>query len=252
MQAEPPLVHHGPLRVGPGTWAIRQLHGEGLRDDPVLVNSFVIGGPTPALIDTGAPNNVRRWQEDLAAVVDPSEVRFVVVTHDDVDHCGNLALALEMCPRAVVVGLSSTFDSLDLWAPVPPSRQRVVAAGDVIELADRSLWCIAPPVLDSPTIAVFDDRTHIHFAADAFGLPVAQCVEDAAELSLDDVAQGLRSFARSVMPLIDDLTDDAWFRALRRVEALDAACVISSHGPALRGRWIDAAFAALRSLKAGS
>ena len=249
MHSEPPLVHHPPLRVGAGTWAIRQLHGEGLRSDPVLVHSFVVTGGASTLIDTGAPNNAERWREDLLSLVDPADVRWIVATHPDVDHCGNLAIALDLCPRAVVIGLPTTFDSLDLWLPVPVPRQRIVEVPDTLELPDRTLRFVAPPVADWPTVAVFDTRTQTFFAADSFGVPDAQCIEDAGELSLGDFAEGLCSFARRVMPSVDDLSDQAWARALRRVEDLDPACVISSHGPALRGRRIAEAFAALRDLK---
>jgi len=54
------------------------------------MNSMVIRGAEPVLVDTGAPAVRPQWLEAAWSVVDPIDVRWVFLTHDDRDHSGNL------------------------------------------------------------------------------------------------------------------------------------------------------------------
>ena len=51
---------------------------------------MVIAGTEPAIIDTGSLNNRRHWMEDTFGLVDPVDVKWVFLSHDDSDHTGNL------------------------------------------------------------------------------------------------------------------------------------------------------------------
>src|SRR5947209_20573258 len=64
----------------------------------------------------------------------------------------------------------------------PLSRTRWVNDGDHLDLADRRLVFMRPPVYDSPTTrGVFDDRTGVYWAADSFATPVTPAVEQRVE-----------------------------------------------------------------------
>ena len=54
------------------------------------MNSMVIRGAEPVLVDTGAPAVRPQWLEAAWSVVDPMDVKWVFLTHDDRDHAGNL------------------------------------------------------------------------------------------------------------------------------------------------------------------
>ena len=54
------------------------------------MNSMVIRGVEPVLVDCGAPAVRPQWLEAAWSVVDPIDVRWVFLTHDDRDHSGNL------------------------------------------------------------------------------------------------------------------------------------------------------------------
>lgn len=82
----------GPVHITGDTWLIPNSLPAG-PELIVPVNSMVITGAEPVLIDTGAPVHRDRWLDAVFSVVDPADVRWVFLSHDDVDHAGNLELA---------------------------------------------------------------------------------------------------------------------------------------------------------------
>ena len=66
----------------------------------IYINSMVILGAEPVIVDTGTPANRTQWLEDVFSLVEPEDVRWIFLSHDDVDHTGNLDEALAACPNA--------------------------------------------------------------------------------------------------------------------------------------------------------
>ena len=90
-----------PVPVAPDTWLIPDLAAA----EPgtyVPVNSMLIRGAEPILVDSGAPIHRERWLEQVFSLVDPEDVRWVFLSHDDGDHTGALHDVLALCPRATV------------------------------------------------------------------------------------------------------------------------------------------------------
>ena len=69
----------------------------------VSANSLVIRGAEPVIVDTGCALVRDDWAERAFSVVEPEDVRWIVITHDDHDHIGNIDLVLERCPNATLV-----------------------------------------------------------------------------------------------------------------------------------------------------
>jgi flavorubredoxin len=66
----------------------------------VYINSMVILGKEPVIVDTGTPANRKQWLDDVFSLVEPEDVRWIFLSHDDVDHTGNLDEALTARPNA--------------------------------------------------------------------------------------------------------------------------------------------------------
>src|SRR4051812_46556242 len=64
------------------------------------MNSMVIRGKEPVIVDTGSPANRDAWLDAVFSLVEPDDVRWVFLSHDDRDHSGNLLDVLEACPNA--------------------------------------------------------------------------------------------------------------------------------------------------------
>jgi hypothetical protein len=68
---EVPTTCLPPTRLDAHTWLIHQVQHALGAPLSVYLNSMVITGAQPVIIDTGSPNNRGRWLDDVFGVVDP-------------------------------------------------------------------------------------------------------------------------------------------------------------------------------------
>ena len=64
---------------------------------------MVITGAEPVIVDTGNELSRDEWMEAAFSIVDPADVRWIFLSHDDHDHIGNLTAVLDACPKATLV-----------------------------------------------------------------------------------------------------------------------------------------------------
>jgi glyoxylase-like metal-dependent hydrolase (beta-lactamase superfamily II) len=64
------------------------------------VNAFVIKATEPVLVDTGMGMDSEEFMKALKSVINPQDLRWVWLTHDDADHTGSLRKVLEAAPAA--------------------------------------------------------------------------------------------------------------------------------------------------------
>src|SRR5690349_6877014 len=92
-----------PTKIAADTWVIHQVQQALGQPLDIFLNSMVILGAEPVIVDTGTPANRMQWLTDVFSLVDPEDVRWIFLSHDDVDHTGNLEQAMEACPNAKLV-----------------------------------------------------------------------------------------------------------------------------------------------------
>src|SRR5262249_10217692 len=66
----------------------------------LLVNAFVLKSEQPVLIDTGLAVDSDSFMEALRSIIDPRDLRWIWVTHDDADHTGSLPALMQAAPQA--------------------------------------------------------------------------------------------------------------------------------------------------------
>src|SRR3954452_7498750 len=66
----------------------------------IPVYSFVLLSQQPVLIDTGLGIDTPEFVDALRSVIDPAELRWIWLTHDDSDHAGGLRTIMELAPNA--------------------------------------------------------------------------------------------------------------------------------------------------------
>ncbi len=237
-----------PYEVAQDTFVIPWL----LEAPPVglfCMNSLVIRGREPILVDTGSPANRAEWLENVSNVVDLEDVRWIFLSHDDRDHSGNLLAALEACPNATLV---TTWFSIGRMAEewmTPLERCRFVNEGDRLDIGDRTLTAVRPPVFDNPTTrGVFDDRTGVFWGVDTFALPVAEPLEDVADIPKEDFMAGQLLGSRLVAAWHPWLDEGKFCRHVDSVQSMPIEVVASCHSPAIRGAHLSRAFDVLRQL----
>jgi len=236
-----------PQLIAPETWLIPNLApaGEGLY---LPVNSMVIRGRQPMIVDTGAPVHRKLWLEKVFSVVEPEDVRWIFLSHDDGDHTGGLMDVLERCPKATLVTNFFSVERLALEKPaLPLHRMRWMEPGDSLDIGDRVLRLFRPPIFDGPTSrGLYDPKAEAMWIVDTFACMTPGAL-DADEMSRETLEQ-MPAMNSAVSPWHAWLDRAAYGRHVDAVEAFGARTVASAHGPVLRGERLDDAFDRLRSL----
>jgi flavorubredoxin len=244
-------TYEQPYQVARDTWVIPHVFPVPAAGS-LFVNSMVIAGREPIVVDTGSPLVRDHWLEQAWSIVDPADVRWVFISHDDSDHAGNVADVAAACPAATFVASWLTFGHLQLGGVLlPPERCLIVGDGDRVTAGDRTLVVLRPPIYDSPgTRGLFDTASQVLWASDAFGGFMPAPAEDAADLPRTDWEDGVAALSRLLCPWLV-LVDDASYQAtVDRVASLTPAAIATCHGPTVRDGGIEPALRLVRRLPA--
>lgn len=239
-----------PQLIVDDTFLIPDDLGAGSPPAVIQLNSMLIRGRQPVVVDTGAPINRERYLEQLFGLVEPEDVRWVFVSHDDIDHTGNLQAVVDACGRATLV--TSWLAMVRLTAgglSLDPDRWRRVGDGDVIDVGDRALVVQRPPLYDSPTTyGLLDTATDVYWAADCFAAVLPTRVLEAADVPADQWRRGFVDFQQWHSPWLTGLEARWWNGTVDRFAARPLRAIASAHGPILRGEQIGMATDLLREL----
>jgi hypothetical protein len=126
---------------------------------------------------------------------------------------------------------------------------RWVNHGERFDAGDRTLHAVCPPVWDGAgTRGVFDPKTGVYWAADAFASQLTHPVTSAAELDHEFWVESFLHDGRLAVGW-HSLLDPAKFDAHVALSAdLSPAVVASAHGPVLAGEFVGEAFDLTRQL----
>jgi glyoxylase-like metal-dependent hydrolase (beta-lactamase superfamily II) len=198
------------------------------------VNAYCVLGTEPTLVDTGLSPVTDAFRAALWDLVDPADLRRVVVTHDDRDHTGSLRAILDEAPSArVVTNFVSMVKIGEDWM-LPFDRLQLVNIGDRVPIGDDVLEVFRPPTYDSPgTLAFHAMGRNVCFGSDCFGAFLPGDVDlatTADELPLDAYVGGVAVFNSGLSPWLHDLAPDRWTAVLAGVRARGIGTWMSTHG----------------------
>lgn len=200
------------------------------------IHAYLIKSREPILIDTGLYTQTEGFLEALWSEVEPDELRWIVVTHEDNDHAGNLAPIVERAPRAQVV--LSFLSMLKYGRPdlLTPERVRIATPGEPLDLGGRLIDVVRPAVFDSAgTVTYFDRATGSLFSADTFGGLVPAPATDADALGAAYL-EGSAIFMSANSAWLHDADPAKFGRRVDVVRALAPAVLLPTHGCPLLGR----------------
>lgn len=238
------------MEIAPETWVIQATQGEGTAPMAVHMNAMVIRGKEPVVVDTGCPANRDRYLDDLFSIVEPEDVRWVFISHDDVDHYGNLHEVMAACPNATLVATWFLCERLlGERLDVPPTRWRWVGDGESFDAGDRTLAAIRPPLYDSPTTrGLFDSKTGVYWASDCYATSVQQGTAFVDALDQDAWAEGFTTFQLWNSPWVGLVEPAAFEVECRRIEQLRPSAIATAHGPTIEASHVQRAFELLRAV----
>jgi len=213
------------------------------------VNSLLIRGEEPIVVDTGAPVHREHWLELVYGLVDPADIRWVFLSHEDGDHVGGLDTVLEDAPNATLVMNFFSTERRALESPVPIERSIWREAGETFDAGDRRLRLVIPPIFDGPaTRGLFDEKTGVLWSVDSFAsltVEGAHRVEEVPAALYDETFLLFNSMVSPWHQWLDPVRYDAHVDS---VEALAPQAVATAHGPILTGDAIHDAFDRVRTL----
>jgi flavorubredoxin len=236
MPPKPTVNHHAPLEIGRDTYLIRSMFGEGEGPVAVYVNSMVIAGPEPIVVDTGTVVNRDQWFADVFSLVEPEDIKYVFLSHDDHDHVGNVVELLERAPQATLITSWFSAERLAGDFHVPVERTRWINDGESFEAGGRTLAVVRPPLYDAPTTrGLYDPRSGVYWAVDTYGTIVPNPVDDVADLDPGFWDEGFLGLNRMNSPWHAIVDANLFSKEVARVEALGATVLASGHGPVITG-----------------
>jgi flavorubredoxin len=237
-----------PVPVAPDTWLITNIAPVG-PGAFIPVNSMLIRGEEPVIVDTGAPVHRERWMQQVFSLVDPDDVRWVFLSHDDGDHTGALHDVLDLCPNATVVTNGFATERLNLERALPLTRLRWMEPGESFDAGDRRLRLILPPIFDGPTTrGLLDERTGALWAVDSFAAFTTGAVHRQEDLPADLYEETFPVVNSLVSPWHQWLDPERYSRHVDSIAALRPEAIASAHGPILTGDAIPDAFDRVRAL----
>lgn len=239
-----------PIEIARDTFVIHDAYSPPGAPGAVHMNAMLIRGAEPVVVDTGTPLNRAGYLDDLFSLVDPEDVRWVFVSHDDVDHYGNLHEVMEACPNATLVASWFLCDRLAVdRLDVPPFRWRWLNDGETLDVGDRTLAAIRPPLYDSPTTrGVFDPTTGVYWASDCYATPVGSPTAFVDELDPDAWEAGFMVFQTWNSPWSTMVDPIRFGEACAVIEQLGVSTIATCHSPTIGASQVARAFELLRAV----
>ncbi len=212
----------------------------------LAINSFVLHGDVPVLVDTGPVLERESFMTALTSVIDPADLRWIWLTHTDGDHIGALGQLLAGYPGINVITTFLGVGIMSVSDPLPMDRVHLVNPGQSITLGSRTLTAFRPPTFDNPsTTGFFDVVSRVLFPADCFGALLQDVPQDAADLSESDLREGQVFWATIDSPWLHGVDRGKLVHELDAVAELEPSLILSSHLPAAPGGMIDRFVASL-------
>lgn len=212
----------------------------------VPINSFVLKGREPLLVDTGAVVHSSDFMAALRSVIDPADLKWLWITHTDFDHMGSLQQLLAENPKLRVITTFLGVGIMSLAAPLPMDRVYLVNPGETITVGDRTLSAVRPPAFDNPsTTGFYDSKSGAFFSSDCFGALLSTVPQNAADLSDADLRDGQVFWATLDAPWLHKVDRTVFAGELEGIRRMAPKLVLSSHLPAAPGHMTDRLLASL-------
>lgn len=137
----------------------------------ISYNSYVIIDEKVAVMDTIDARATDEWLANLDEALAGRQVDYLVVSHMEPDHAGNIKLLMEKYPEMQVVGNAKTFAMIPQFFDVDiADRSVVVKEGDALSLGKHTLQFFMAPMVHWPEVMVtYEQSEKILFSADGFG-----------------------------------------------------------------------------------
>lgn len=211
--------------VGTDDRAIDLFESQYIVPNGVSYNSYVILDEKIAVMDGVDERAEEVWFQNLEKVLDGKMPDYLVVSHMEPDHAGNIQKFMEKYPQTQLVVNAKALSMLPQFFTLDMSaRSVVVKEGDELSLGNHVLTFVMAPMVHWPEVMVtYDAHDKVLFSADGFGKFGAL---DADE----DWACEARRYYFGIVGKFGMQVQNL----LKKAAALDIQIICPLHGPVLK------------------
>jgi len=196
------------------------------------VNAFVLNAAQPILVDTGLVPLSDEFMEKLSSVIDLTDLCWLWLTHTDQDHIGSLWRVLEAAPELRIITTYLGVGKMSLFSPLPMDRVHLLNPGQSIDVGDRILTAIKPPIYDAPeTTGFYDPKSAALFSSDCFGALMSEPSDSAAGIGTEKLRDGMVFWATIDAPWLHLVNRTLFEKNLNSIRELSPKLVLSAHLP---------------------
>jgi len=200
----------------------------------VSYNAYLINDQKKAIVDLAKAFKTDEFFDQIAEIVELSEIDYVVINHMEPDHTGVLRTLRKMAPHAIILGSAKTKGMLESFYGIS-ENVRVVEDGETLPLGQRTLQFFSTPFVHWPETMMTYETTHrILFSCDAFGgygaLPGSIFDDECVDLDFYQ-EEALRYFVNIIAKFGGPV-----LRAIAKLADVPVEIVAPSHGLIWRER----------------
>ena len=137
----------------------------------ISYNSYLILDEKVTLMDTVDSRATEEWLDNLDKALAGKSIDYLVVSHMEPDHAGNIKNLIDRYPEMQIVGNAKTFAMIPQFFDVDITERSVtVKEGDTLSLGKHTLQFFMAPMVHWPEVMVaYEQSEKILFSADGFG-----------------------------------------------------------------------------------
>jgi flavorubredoxin len=199
------------------------------------VTSMILRGEQPMILDTLAIVHRETFLEEAFNIVEPEDVRWLFISHEDRDHTGSIMQVMEMCPNAKLITNFLMLGKLGEEFSIDPHRVHLLNDGEQLDIGDRTVTALRPPLFDSSaSMGLWDPKSEIYYAADCFGVVAEECPQYTDEYSDAEFEDAFFFMNRINHIWYRHVKEEVIAEGAERIKKLGAKMIVSGHGPTER------------------
>ena len=138
----------------------------------ISYNSYLIKDKKNLVMDTVDKRASKEWIENLEKNLNGENIDYLVISHLEPDHAGNIGYLAKKYPQMKLIGNEKTFKMLVQFFNIENLEERkvIVNEGDKINIGNHTLQFFMAPMVHWPEVMVtYEETEKILFTADGFG-----------------------------------------------------------------------------------
>ncbi len=186
--------------VGVVDWNVRAFHGHTyITKRGSTYNSYLIVDEKIALIDTVYGPFSDQLLANIAEIVPPEKIDYIISNHGETDHSGSLPALKKACPNAKHFGTAKVKETLEKMYYLGLDLH-VVKSGDTLSLGKKTLSFIEAPMLHWPdSMFTYLAEDALLFPNDAFGQHLASSARFSDEVDAGALIEEAEAYFANIL-----------------------------------------------------